>query len=337
MSNTGLWTDTYGGIDENYRGDFIGFTWDGMSLSRLGVLRASDGSRFTEDLSPAIQSKTSQVPGNDGTYYFDTYHTQRPFNLSLAFDRLTEKGLRQLKQLFETKNIHRLSFDETPYKEYYVKVNNAPQLKYIPFDGVDNKRVYKGEMQLSLVAYKPYAKSRAASINELKTLDEDVYMANRSQWKDASGILDSMSNYNKLTYYHEGIDVYNPGDIPADFMLYISNFQKGKTYTLSLYTNPESGTPTFTGKKLRITIADQPKEVVMRINTKAQLLEGAKEIESGKKYEPTNSVFNNLVAAGEFFKIPTGYFRICIDEPADKENVYKNLHTKLIEYDYWYL
>ena len=53
--------------------DFIGFSFDDVHSSDLGVLRVSDGSRYNEYLLPTSQDVTVQVPGGDGTYYFGSY------------------------------------------------------------------------------------------------------------------------------------------------------------------------------------------------------------------------------------------------------------------------
>jgi hypothetical protein len=59
------------------RKDFVGFTYNGVHSSDLGIVRVSEGSRFNENLLPTIQDKTVQVQGGDGTYYFGSYYTQR--------------------------------------------------------------------------------------------------------------------------------------------------------------------------------------------------------------------------------------------------------------------
>ena len=66
--------------------DYIGFTFNGIHSSELGIKRTSDGSRFNENLLPTSEDKTVQIPGGDGTYYFGSYYIQKQFDISFAFD-----------------------------------------------------------------------------------------------------------------------------------------------------------------------------------------------------------------------------------------------------------
>src|SRR5574344_845122 len=104
-------------------GDFIGFTFNGVHSSDMGIIRTSDGSRFNENLLPTSTDKTVQIPGGDGTYYFGSNYTQRQIPISVATDELTETQFRQLKQWLGDKQIHPLVFDEAPYKTYMVKTS----------------------------------------------------------------------------------------------------------------------------------------------------------------------------------------------------------------------
>ena len=183
------------------KGDFLGFTFNGVHSSDLGLIRVSDGSRYNENLYPTIQDKTVQVPGGDGTYYFGSFYTQRTFNISVVFDNLSEDQFIRIKQVFGDKEVHDLIFDETPYKVYKAKITGTPNLKYVCFDkgvnrldrdyqqnieilnkkilyGVGAKlpsgRIYKGEGQLNFVSYSPFARSRFKYIDDyiLKNIPE---------------------------------------------------------------------------------------------------------------------------------------------------------------------
>lgn len=213
------------------KGDFLGFTFDGVHSTELGIFRVSDGDRYSENLLPVIQDKTVQIPGADGTYYYGSFYTQRQFNISIAYEDLTEAQLRRLKTIFSDKKIHSLIFDELPYKVYKVKVNGTPNLKYVCFErpaqsdlrdreidmGIKDKntlygvgarttsgRVYKGEGQLSFISYNPFARSRfkyldqyvIQNIPEWGSMDtasaSDVYY-NLYDWVDSSRMLHSGS------------------------------------------------------------------------------------------------------------------------------------------------
>jgi hypothetical protein len=71
--------------------DFLAFSFNGKhSWDDFHIYRTSDGDRYNENLTPTLTDKTAEVPGGDGMYYFGTTHKQRDFNISFAFDSLTE-------------------------------------------------------------------------------------------------------------------------------------------------------------------------------------------------------------------------------------------------------
>lgn len=222
------------------KGDFTGFTFNGIHSSELGLTRVSDGSRYTENLFPTIQDKTAQIPGADGTYYFGSYYTQQPFNISVVFDDMSEEQFQKIRKVFGDKKIHDFIFDEAPYKVYRVKTTGTPNLKYICFNkGPDefdrdfkdevryeNKeqlygigarspfgRVYKGEGQLNFICYTPFARSRYKYLDEytvqsvpewgsMDTASADHIHYNLYDWADASGLKTSMTSttINNTTY-----------------------------------------------------------------------------------------------------------------------------------------
>jgi hypothetical protein len=127
--------------------DFLGFSYGrGWHSIRNGhIWRTSDGSRYNTNLIPTLTDKTIDAPGNDGQYYFNSFHKNRTFSISFAFDELTESGIRGLQQLFNGKDIKELIFDERPYVAYDAKVTGTPTIKAICFDDKNGNRVYKGE------------------------------------------------------------------------------------------------------------------------------------------------------------------------------------------------
>lgn len=158
----------------------------GIHSSQLHFYRVSDGSCYNEDMSAAFQDKTVQAPGRDGTFYFGTNYTSRTFNIQIAFDSMTEDDIHEFRRIFAAKQEGDLIFDETPYKQYHVKIQSPPQIKYIVFEDVNdddgstkithttdlgsngvsdeswcqNGRTYKGEGTIQFVAYYPFAIER---------------------------------------------------------------------------------------------------------------------------------------------------------------------------------
>lgn len=115
-------------------GDFTGFSFNGIHSSTLGIIRVSGGDRYKEELQSEVRDKTVEIPGNDGDYYYWSTYGPRTHTIDIAFDSMTEVQFRQLRQLFSTKKVCELIFDERPYKVYYAKIESPIELDYICFD-----------------------------------------------------------------------------------------------------------------------------------------------------------------------------------------------------------
>ena len=184
-----------------FSGDFLGFRLGNIHSSELNITRVSNGDRYTETLTPQFNDMTAQVPGADGTYYWNTFYSQKPFTIDFAFDDLRDEDIRRLKQIFSFKGVKELVFDETAFKKYYVKCSAPPTLKYISFP-FDEVKVYKGEGSVNLVAYYPYGISTR----------EYIYNSRKSQ------------------------ELENIGDLEAPFKLYYT-FPSSGTINLTLKSN----------------------------------------------------------------------------------------------------
>lgn len=270
------------------KGDFIGFSFNEHRSEELGIVRVSDGSRYNEDLVPTTQDKTVQVPGGDGFYYFGSDYTQRPFSINIAFDELTEKQFRELQQVFGTKELGKLIFDERPYKYYMVK-SSKPQLKYICF-GKDGERIYKGEGTLSFTAYYPFAKSIHKFLNEYSDKNKD-------EWKEASGMKTEKGIYDTVSD-NGSIPVYNAGDLEADFILKFSfPIDNTSISNIKITLSKEN-----VGKEEAFLnlkgFGKKGADTGFQINTKTNLIEGfnAKGL--------TGTLYNENIIQGDFFKIP---------------------------------
>lgn len=155
--------------DRAVKGDYIGFTFNGVHSSELGLVRVSNGSRYEVDLLPPLQDKTVQVAGRDGAVYFNSQYNAKPIKVPVAFDNLTEEGFEKLKRLLANKKPTYLWFDETPYKQWLVKSATAQKFKWVCFDETRNEkeaRIYKGEGTLEFTCFSPYAESRTLFLDD---------------------------------------------------------------------------------------------------------------------------------------------------------------------------
>ena len=290
-------------------GDFIGFTFNGVHSSDMGIIRTSDGSRFNENLLPASTDKTVQIPGGDGTYYFGSNYTQRQIPISIATDELTETQFRQLKQWLGDKQIHPLVFDEAPYKIYMVKTSSIPTLKFICFDNITKNngeivvnRVYKGEGSLQFVAYFPFARCTKKYLSEYTD-------SNKEEWASASGLLTTQGDYDGTG---AEINLYNPGDVETDFFAYYARTSLKRL--TKIYINSNILNFDFSNN-------DNVIDTYIRINSKANLIEGCDE-----NFKPTGTLYNKFITSGDFFKIPTG----------ENQLLSVGANCVKIEYDYLY-
>lgn len=302
--------------------DFIGFTYNDVHSSDLKIVRTSDGSRFNENILPTMQDKTVQVPGNDGTYYFGSYYTQKPIPINFAFDGLTEEDLRKIKNLFGDKKIHPLILDEAPYKIYNAKVTGTATIKYIPFDedgANDTKTIYKGEGTVTFTAYTPYAYC------DKKFLDNEYYekFNNKNLWSAASGLKETQGEYDKVT--DTSIALYNPGDIDSHFQLKL-NFSQGETGIASISKGSIAIQGDASRQLLWKEISPKAGDSYIKINTKLNLIEGY-DAENRK----TGNIYNEYITNGFFFQIPVGDSIMVID------NISIESGTQPIEYNYYYL
>jgi hypothetical protein len=282
-----------------FYGDFCGFTFNGVHTSTLGITRVSDGSRYKENLGPAFQDKIVNVPGGAGSYFFETVDTQQPFDLEVAFDDVHEIQFRRMKQVFNSNVIGELIFDEAPYKVYTAKIQSPPRFQYICFnDEYNGERVYKGEGSISFVCYCPYARSKYKWLMDYRD-------QNRSEWAQSSGLLPMQGEYDH--YNSSQIKLYNPGDLPTDWIAYYSfededagtEAQAERLYCIN-FGNNESYKLCFN------SIQRQEGDSYIGINSKTQLIEGYRGTLGVTGFKRTGHLYNNYIQSGDFFKIPLG-------------------------------
>ena len=309
-------------MNNDFVGDFIGFTFNGQHSNYFNICHVSDGSRYNENLLPNLQDMTAQVPGGDGMYYWDSYYVQRQFNVQVAFDGIQETDWRNMRNWLGDRGIHELWFDEAPYKVYMAKIASPPQFKYICFKECTNNRTYKGEGTIVFTCYYPFAMSKNG-----KYLSDYSTYSNVSEWSAVSRMRATNSGIDNIS--DGSVTVYNAGDLPADWksIVRLKNSDDAKTYTItnvgSFVLTPSKmdwstiGTVSTSNDVTTIT-AD------FEINTRTEL------ITTTMRDTDTVIACNKMLTAGDFFKIPvstysTATFTMTIPG------------AQSLEYDYLYL
>ena len=296
------------------KGDFIGFSFGNTHSSDLGIVRTSDGDRYNQNLSPEFEDKTLAIPGGDGTYYFGSTFSQKIFEVPFAFDKITESKLRKLNAFFNDRKIHNLIFDEAPYKIYKAKIVEPPDISYLCFDE-DGERIYKGEGTLNFIAFTPWAHSNYKFLDDYS----DELFPNKREWALASGMVNNKEDKNYDTFVAGIATLFNPGDIEADFQLFIPINSSSNQINIGL-----------DGKIFMIIDSLILPETIdgICIDSKTQLVSGYIHT-SGETdvYQLTSNIFNNKIKKGSFVKIPLGESKINIEGVNT---------TPIIMYDYLY-
>lgn len=294
-------------------GDYIGFTYNDVHSSTLGIIRTSDGSRYSDNLLPTSQDKTAVRSGADGTMYWGSNYTQRQFTVSYAFDSLTEQQLGQLKVVFGDKGVHDLIFDETPYKVYRAKVTGTASLSYLAFEEGEDGRLYKGSGSVQFTCYEPFARSRAK-------FGEEYTEDNRGEWLAASRMKMARDQLDKLIPGAAAggtFNLYNAGDLETDFKLMVKSDEAAQCKYISIDGNI---------LEFKNGIAKKDGDSYVSINSAINLIEG---LDENKK--KTGKIYNEYLTGGDFFKIPRGESVLNISSGSALSEA-----DTVIEYDYLY-
>lgn len=284
-----------------FKGDYLGFTYNGVHSSELGIFRVSEGGRFSESLLPNSQDKTVQRVGGDGAYFFGSQFTNKQITIPFAFDSLTENQLRRLRETFGDKKPHYLIFDEMPYKQYEAKVTGSSTIKFVPFSEGPTNRVYKGEGSVSFTCYQPYATS-------VEKFLDNYPQKGQEEWAESSGMLQSEDQVDRLNINdnapHSGyIVLHNPGVKPSDWRMGINIREDGSLPSIQVIL----GDQTFTFSSCEKKGDDD----YIIFNTKTRLIEGycADSYDDDGaiiEYRKSGNIYNEHLDHGDFFDIPQG-------------------------------
>lgn len=354
------------GVRYDFRGDYLGFTFDGVHSSKLGIVRTSDGDKYNENLTPTFSDITATVPGLDKTYYFGSNFTQATATIKFSFDSLTDTQIRELKRLFSQKEPKDLIFDEAPYKVYSAKPQSIPTLSYLCFDK-NGQRIYKGEGTITFVAYSPFARSRfkylddytLENIPEWKGSIDDTgpegILNNKGEWEDSSGII-SPSN-SKLVMYN--IDIcqrvgspnryrfllHNPGDCKNESKILLKFNNNNNDNNIKIFLAKGQVNPIDEYAGITIDIDKLPDNSINNtiygvvIDNKTKLIHPliqSFEIDGRSSNNSTlwtyddTIILNYIISAGDFFAIPTcnydDYYYIRVNTPNQFAVDYKYLY-----------
>ena len=196
------------------------------------------------------------------------------------------------------------------------------------------ERIYKGEGKITFTCYFPFARS---VYKVLPQTEEE------SDWAISSGILKESEYAGYDTYDNETgiINIYNGGDLPTGFRLYIPeaalDSQIGLAYTpfdqsasddpiepLSLVIDPitlkkigedekviRSEIDETTGEETEtVETIEAPKDIGILVDTINQLIVGVSEFEIDENenatYKTSGNLYNEFISSGYFFKLEPG-------------------------------
>lgn len=282
--------------------DYTGFSFGPYYSKDLGILRVSDGSRYTEELSPPMKDKVISLEGSSTSYFLETTYTPRNFSIRIAYDKLTEVQLNQLRRVFSGKEVRPLIFDEKPYKAYMVKVQSPINLTYIPFDDERQRyvkeRIYKGEGTISFIAYDPLAYSIGRYLSDYP----DNEFSNKGEWARSTRMKLKQGIYDQPG---QTVYLYNAGDVETELLIYyLVEEVEGQELWIKIEGEDKA-------IKLR-DIERQGSDSYLRVNTKTHLVEGCDL--NGQK---TGTIYNQFIVAGKFFKLKQGHSELFTSIPCE--------------------
>ena len=231
--------------------DFIAFSFNGLhSYEDFGIYRTSDGDGYKTDMGVQKEEKVVELPGRDGQFYFGRDLKTNTFQISFAFDSLTETKLQEMKQWLGDKQIHDLWFAEAPYKVYSARAQGVSTIKSIAFFE-NGERVYKGTGSVQFICSYPYAHTPS----KVQKLDS-------GNWVDVGDgrLKGSYSNFLNHEEFDgvlpeelpEGLTGHIKGELPAYFVLNKEGSMANisKTYTITQGTVVHSITITLPDSEL---------------------------------------------------------------------------------------
>ena len=187
--------------NQGHRGSWLGFTYNGIHSSTLGITRISNN-RYTDNIIPIVKDTTSTIEGIDGMKYWGSKYTKRVITVPFAFQNMSRVQLSKLISFGQAKIIGDLIFDEAPYKVYSAKITGQALLKYLTFQD-DEEEYYNGEGSFTFTCYYPYARSRYV-------WQEDYTLENIPEWQSDEDFYSSNTKLNTSGNLFYDFDIEQP-------------------------------------------------------------------------------------------------------------------------------
>lgn len=310
------------------RESYLGFTFGGVHSSELQIVRVYD-SRFSEQVLPGQSDRTIKLPNSDKTVYYGRNFEPMEISVGFAYDDLSEKGKRKLKQTFASEQLQELTFDEEPYKTYLAKVSGQPTLNFVPFDDLEYGRVYRGEGEVTFFIPNPLAYSKYKRI-------DDYGDGNKKEWEQAYSFENETNKWVSKENGYSAV-VYNNGDVEAPFKFYFNTkYKQTKISAIQIISDLPNGKKDTKTILLNLDALPQPKSTVFCFDSELQLIYGVREDLETK----TGEIANSIIAEGVFTNLPVGESEIIITNAVDNNiapiNKGNGNEEEAIEYKYWY-
>ena len=194
------------------RGSFLGFTYNGIHSSIVGITRTSHGNANEERLVPLMKDLSVENVGSDNSYHFGTLYTKREFVVNFCYEGMTEVQRMQITKLWKDGEIHDLIFDEYPYKVYAAKITGNSTFKELAFNH-GAERTYSGEGTFVFTSFSPFARSRyeyiedyvVELIHEWVSTQEEEVLTRDAKFTQESQMENGSIAYGFVTHEHNTI------------------------------------------------------------------------------------------------------------------------------------
>lgn len=289
----------------NASSDFIGFSFNGITHTDMGISRVSEGSRYSEQMLPNFQDKSAQMPGSDYTLYWESFYSTKTWTLQIAFDNMTDYQMSLLRTTLNTKQMGNLTFNE---KVYYMPTSDQTYSNSKQYYTLNNHNYYYfngnsfAQGTTYYEAYPIHWLAKVQSPPQLKYICFD---------EDGTRVYKGEGTITFISYYPFGmselqtksnissISVVNIGDMPMDWYVIIANSNTSNLGELKIEVNGVA-----INKLIFNGFTVKTGDTHIMVNSKTNLVEGLKF--ANNVYTQTGNVYNNYISQGDFFKIPVG-------------------------------